>query len=469
MSLALCLRRGPVLVAPQPERPGDRLAGGPDRPAARGGSRSCGSRPARGSSCRTSTIDDRLVAVPRRAAISRRQSRPVASSSTSSAPPSRTSRSSPNRSTRTRRRSTFRSASIALTVIESGSGSRTRVHVDAVPRPDLEAVADHASAGPCSACSRPRSSVRATSGRSETIASPSSAHHGPALRASSSRASIPVLVLARDPCGSATAAPRRRRAPPPGRASGVELPGLHRLHGFARVRTAGRRAHARRSASPRPASRRPGRHRSSASAPSTIRRAGWRQDAPGRPGRASRRRATSARPGRRRQPGAAGAGRSRPPRTRRRGSRSASDPRRPAGPTSRGPPRCGARHASRGGVPTGGRGRAARRGRSTAGCSPAPMSPVVCRPRIHARDVAAKAAATSPAAGDATHTDLRRFLARARYNAPIARSARGRSASSVETAVALHASPYSRTRSATVGPSSSMPAISRSPGATRAS
>ena len=79
-----------------------------------------------------------------------------------------------------------------------------------------------------------------------------------------------------DPCGSARAARRRPRAPPRGRASGLELPGLHRLHGFARVE---RRVDEVVCGGPR----RRGQHldgqvdrRSSASAASTIRRGAWR-------------------------------------------------------------------------------------------------------------------------------------------------------------------------------------------------
>ena len=56
--------------------------------------------------------------------MSRRHSLPVSSSWTSSPPPSRTRRSSPNRSTSTRRRSMFRSPSISSTVIVSGVGDR---------------------------------------------------------------------------------------------------------------------------------------------------------------------------------------------------------------------------------------------------------------------------------------------------------------------------------------------------------
>ena len=113
-------------------------------------------------------------------ASSRRQSRPVSSSWTSSPPPSRTRRSSPNRSTSTRRRSMFR---LAVDLVDG----------------DRPGLGDHVSARParratprarCRPPRRRRARRRrgagrgrrggSPSGRSETIARPSSAHHGPA-------------------------------------------------------------------------------------------------------------------------------------------------------------------------------------------------------------------------------------------------------------------------------------------------
>ena len=55
----------------------------------------------------------------------------------------------------------------------------------------------NASAGPLSACSRPSASTEAVNGRSLTMARPSSAHHGPADRASWSRSRKALPMLGR--------------------------------------------------------------------------------------------------------------------------------------------------------------------------------------------------------------------------------------------------------------------------------
>ena len=373
-------------------------------PAARGGSRSCGIRPAQGSSCAPRPSRPLRRGATTRG-ISRRQSRPVASSSTSSAPPSWI-KPAPRGfcSISTRRRSMFR---LVIDLLDGDriGGSRTTpgesTWTPCHAQTSKASADENAMARPCSARSRPRSSVRATSGRSETIASPSSAHDVSALlaRARAARRSPSRSAATRGRLAPYSRSPEDVAHRRQGRGVRVSnCPGCIACSGFSRRKANGgsTRACAPARPSPRPASRRPGRHRSLRSSRPVQRFAEQARVAPRRSRTVSgsshfasssdvgATRASAATWRSRGQDGA------RPhPRTRRRPGPLRSESHRGgrAGPTSRGPPRAASRHASRGrGVPhRGGRGRAARRGRSTLGWLVCPMSGRAPWPRIDAR------------------------------------------------------------------------------------
>ena len=90
------------------------------------------------------------------------------------------SRSAPKRSTITRRTSAFCSASMGATVIALGLVDDPRLHPDAVPGVDRRAVAVGERRPVLRSAVGPAVVDRDQSGRSLTIARPSSAHHGPA-------------------------------------------------------------------------------------------------------------------------------------------------------------------------------------------------------------------------------------------------------------------------------------------------
>ena len=343
--------------------------------------------------------------------MSRRQSRPVSSSWTSSPPPSRTRRSSPNRSTRTRRRSTFRSPSISSTVIVPGSvitcwSTCTPCHAQtSVPSPQ-------ASAGPSAPWRRPRSSRRIASGRSETIASPSSAHHGPADEpARAGRRSGPRATRARQAAATAGRRTRhewRRAAASRRRTEPAASPGARSLRS--------RRSRASRSRSAgwwRRTAR--GRGRS----PSCPRWRSSRSRADGRRGRRARSPIASASNGAARDSVASGGALRATRIAAHRLTLSAEARLRLRAPSSRSSSRCSRRRRQAGSRSNGWASACQSRR------SPLPTSPRVCVPRSHVRVSAAKAATTIPAAGDGTH--WMRGSPLPAYRARIAASARGRS------------------------------------------